>query len=421
MIFTWKFVSDFIAIFMPIYFLNKIMPTQKKKVYMYYILIIGVLYPVMLLIKEGYYLDIYFKYFIFIITLIYPIVFREGSLSKKIFWLCFYLSGVSTISLLCASIVILLYKNNIIEANYLYSDNFILMRRIIELIYIYIISENIGFIRYVNNKILSVLSFTCIVSLAIINFVGKYIIEYYNYKTYDLVIIVSGMIFLQISIFYIVNSISKIVEEKLVLEINLKSKQNDEDIIRMYKEMIGWRHDMRNHVNTVLGLIERNASNEAIEYIKEVDKRTSDFEKIRYTDNVALDSILTSKINLAKEKGINVKLELNISCEIKLTNIEICTLLGNLLDNSIEACEKLEKDKIIDLKMLAQEDKLIIKIKNNTNGKVNNENGVFKTTKTSGIHGIGLSQINDIIKKYNGYIKRSHENNVFNTNIMINY
>ena len=256
------------------------------------------------------------------------------------------------------------YKNNIIEANYLYSDNFILMRRIIELIYIYIISENIGFIRYVNNKILSVLSFTCIVSLVIINFVGKYIIEYYNYKTYDLVIIVSGMIFLQISIFYIVNSISKIVEEKLVLEIDLKSKQNDEDIIRMHKEMIGWRHDMRNHVNTVLGLIERNASNEAIEYIKEVDKRTSDFEKIRYTDNVALDSILTSKINLAKEKGINVKLELNISCEIKLTNIEICTLLGNLLDNSIEACEKLEKDKIIDLKMLAQEDKLIIKIKN---------------------------------------------------------
>ena len=79
MMFTWKFVSDFIAIFMPIYFLNKIMPTQKKKVYMYYILIIGVLYPVMLLIKDGYYLDIYFKYFIFIITLIYPIVFREGS------------------------------------------------------------------------------------------------------------------------------------------------------------------------------------------------------------------------------------------------------------------------------------------------------------------------------------------------------
>ena len=303
----------------------------------------------------------------------------------------------------------------------MHSDNFMLMCRIIELIYIYIVSENVEFIRYVNKKILSMLSFTCIVSLTISNFIGKYIIEYYNYKTYDLVIIVSGLIFLQISIFYIVNSISKIVEEKLVLEINLKSKQNDEDIIRMHKEMIGWRHDMRNHVNTVLGLIERNASNEAIEYIKEVDKRTSDFEKIRYTDNVALDSILTSKINLAKEKGINVKLELNISCEIKLTNIEICTLLGNLLDNSIEACEKLEKDKIIDLKMLAQEDKLIIRIKNNTNGKVNNENGVFKTTKVRGLHGIGISQIDDIIKKYNGYIKRSHENNVFNTNIMINY
>lgn len=421
MIFTWKFISDFIAIFMPIYFLNKIMPTEKKKVYMYYILIIAVLYPVILIIADGYYLEIYYKYFIFIITLVYPIVFRKGSLSKKIFWVCFYLAGVSTISLLCTAIVILLYKNNFVGENYLHSDNFMLMRRIIELIYMYIVSENVEFIRYVNKKILSMLSFTCIVSLTISNFVGKYIIEYYNYKTYDLVIIVSGLIFLQISIFYIVNSISKIVEEKLVLEINLKSKQNDEDIIRMHKEMIGWRHDMRNHVNTVLGLIERNASNEAIEYIKEVDKRTSDFEKIRYTDNLALDSILTSKINLAKEKGIKVKLGLNINYEIKLTNIEICTLLGNLLDNSIEACEKLEKDKVIDLKMLAQEDKLIIRIKNNTNGKVNNENGVFKTTKVRGLHGIGISQIDDIIKKHNGYIKRSHENNVFNTNIMINY
>lgn len=90
MIFTWKFISDFIAIFMPIYFLNKIMPTEKKKVYMYYIFIVSVLYPVILIIADGYYLEIYYKYFIFIITLVYPLVFRKGSLSKKIFWVCFY-------------------------------------------------------------------------------------------------------------------------------------------------------------------------------------------------------------------------------------------------------------------------------------------------------------------------------------------
>lgn len=101
MIFTWKFVSDFIAIFMPIYFLNKIMPTQKKKVYMYYILIIGVLYPVMLLIKDGYYLDIYFKYFIFIITLIYPIVFREGSLAKNILGMFLFSRCINNIITLC--------------------------------------------------------------------------------------------------------------------------------------------------------------------------------------------------------------------------------------------------------------------------------------------------------------------------------
>ena len=66
------------------------MPTEKKKVYMYYIFIVAVLYPVILIIADGYYLEIYYKYFIFIITLVYPLVFRKGSLSKKIFWVCFY-------------------------------------------------------------------------------------------------------------------------------------------------------------------------------------------------------------------------------------------------------------------------------------------------------------------------------------------
>ena len=178
---------------------------------------------------------------------------------------------------------------------------------------------------------------------------------------------------------------------------------------------------MRNHVNIVLGLLERNESRKAIEYINEIDKRTSQFEEIRYTDNIAVDSILSSKINLAKEKGVEIALELNVYSEIKLSNIEVCTLLGNLLDNSIEACEKVEKNKFITLKILGQEDKLIIRIKNSTNGNLREENGRFRTTKVGGMHGIGLSQIDSVVEKYEGYIKRTHENNIFDTSIMINY
>ena len=61
------------------------MPTEKKKVYMYYIFIVAVLYPVILIIADGYYLEIYYKYFIFIITLVYPLVLGKVVYLKKYF------------------------------------------------------------------------------------------------------------------------------------------------------------------------------------------------------------------------------------------------------------------------------------------------------------------------------------------------
>ena len=104
-----------------------------------------------------------------------------------------------------------------------------------------------------------------------------------------------------------------------------------------------------------------------------------------------------------------------------MSNVDICIILGNLLDNAIEACNLIDGYKFIDLKINTKDKKLIIKISNNTNGYVNKVNGRFITTKNSDMSGLGLIQIDNIVKQYNGYINRKYENNIFTTYLMISY
>ena len=128
---------------------------------------------------------------------------------------------------------------------------------------------------------------------------------------------------------------------------NLKRKIYDEEIIDMYKEMIGWKHDFRNHINMILGLLEVGTKEDAIKYIYEINSSINKLDENIYTNNIAVNSILSSKMKVAKEKGIKINLDLKITSEIKISNVDICIILGNLLDNSIEACDLINKYKFI--------------------------------------------------------------------------
>ena len=215
------------------------------------------------------------------------------------------------------------------------------------------------------------------------------------------------------------NTLSKEIEEKFILKMNLDRKIHDKEIINMYTDMIGWKHDFRNHINMILGMLEVSTKEEVISYINEINGNIRELDKNMYTDNIAINSILITKMKVIDEKNIKINLDLKIDSKIKISNVDICIILGNLLDNAIEACSIINGYKFIDLKIVSKNDKLIIKIINNTNGYVNEVNGKFLSTKNNYTNGIGLIQIDNIIKKYSGYINRKHENNIFTTHMML--
>lgn len=427
-----EIIGEFIRSITLVCFFNRVMTPKNKKYSKIFSIIMVIFYYLMssITMNNMAYSMHDKKLFLFIFSgyisvLIYPLLFRKGRLSEKFFWSSFYMSMVLVSSFIVyitfSELLNTTLSEILIQLNYKRSIS-MLVNRFVQFLLLYIFlnnRKNINLIKYIKDNTLYVGGIILILNQILIFIIemdlikGKYII---NLKTLIVVFMLSVVHVLSI---YILNTLSKEIEEKFILKMNLDRKIHDKEIINMYTDMIGWKHDFRNHINMILGMLEVSTKEEVISYINEINGNIRELDKNMYTDNIAINSILITKMKVIDEKNIKINLDLKIDSKIKISNVDICIILGNLLDNAIEACSIINGYKFIDLKIVSKNDKLIIKIINNTNGYVNEVNGKFLSTKNNYTNGIGLIQIDNIIKKYSGYINRKHENNIFTTHMML--
>ena len=135
---------------------------------------------------------------------------------------------------------------------------------------------------------------------------------------------------------------------------------------------------------------------------------------------VSADAILNSKISLAKSKGINVKVDAHVPVKLKMSELDLCVILGNLFDNAIEASLPLpENERLIRVYMVMKNTQLYISFTNFTASKKQTKKAnLFKTTKGDD-HGFGLVRIDSIIEKLDGYLSRNSEDGAFTTEVLI--
>ena len=129
-------------------------------------------------------------------------------------------------------------------------------------------------------------------------------------------------------------------------------------------------------------------------------------------------SLLNSKLSVAEQKSIQLNVKAHIPKGIEMTDVEMCSVLGNLLDNAIEACEKLPCDKRF-LRVYIDKFKgqFYLSVQNSS-PSIQRDKGIFRTTK-AGTHGFGLFRIDRIAKKYGGYVNRQYEEGVFATELLL--
>jgi sensor histidine kinase regulating citrate/malate metabolism len=192
------------------------------------------------------------------------------------------------------------------------------------------------------------------------------------------------------------------------------------EVDNMYRQIRGWRHDYRNHIQTMKAYAAAGDLDAIKHYLDLLDEDLTTVDTVIKTGNAMTDAILNSKISLAKAKGINVVADAHIPVKLRSSEIDLCCIIGNLFDNAIEASMQLPEDqRLIRVYMDMKGTQLYISFTNFTAGKkLNKAGGRFKTTKGEG-HGFGLVRIDNIVERLEGYISRNSEDGAFTTEILL--
>ena len=188
------------------------------------------------------------------------------------------------------------------------------------------------------------------------------------------------------------------------------------EVENMYQKMRGWRHDYRHHIQTMKVHMANGEIEEISAYLDMLDNDLTNVETVIKTGNRMADAILNSKLSLAAQKEITVKAEANIPVSLTVSELDLCTVIGNLLDNAMDACTELPvSERLIRIYMEMKGNYLYISVTNTAGGKKKNS---FRTTKGEG-HGFGLKRIDMIVEKYGGYITRASEDGAFSTEVLL--
>lgn len=194
-----------------------------------------------------------------------------------------------------------------------------------------------------------------------------------------------------------------------------------QEIQNMYRQVRGWRHDYRNHIqNMKIQLKEKNYDNLA-DYLDQLADDLDTVDTVIKTGNIMADAILNSKINIAAKLNVRLNVKANVPEDLPLSDVELCSVLGNMLDNAVEACASLpEPERFIRVYIGRLKGQFYLSVQNSA-GKVRKEKtGSYISTKEdSGQHGYGLFRIDRIAKKYGGYVNRQDEEGIFATEIML--
>ena len=192
------------------------------------------------------------------------------------------------------------------------------------------------------------------------------------------------------------------------------------EVDNMYRQMRGWRHDFRNQLQTLKAYAAAGDLAAIRRYLDELDTDLARVDTVVKTGNPMADAILNSKISLARSRNIPTQVDAHIPVKLKMSELDLCCIIGNLFDNAMEASMALPEEKrMIRVYMDMKGTQLYISFTNFTAAKKLNKVGKgFKTSKGEG-HGFGLVRMDDIVSRYDGYLSRNSEDGAFTTEILI--
>ena len=243
-----------------------------------------------------------------------------------------------------------------------------------------------------------------------------------NIKVIPVIIILSLAVlvtFIYLIRKYVLNMIDK---RNLIYQGGLLEK-HCEEVQNMYRQTRGWRHDYHNHIQTMKAHLAMGNLSELYKYLNELDTDLTTVDTVIKTGNVMIDAILNSKISLARARDIAVDAKAIVPKELtsSITEVDLSLIIGNLMDNAMEACMKIENadNRFIRVYIDILKGQLYIYVMNSATGRMKRSGRIYESTKKGKYHGFGLMRIDKVVDKYHGYLERQDEEGVFATEVML--
>ncbi len=191
-----------------------------------------------------------------------------------------------------------------------------------------------------------------------------------------------------------------------------------EEVQSIYAKMRGWRHDYHNHIQALLALV--GDDERTRDYLWKLNKDLTEVDTVVKTGNVTVDAILNSKLTLIKSKDIPVDAVARVPDDLKISEIDLCAIIGNLLDNAIEAVLPLSPEaRFIRIYIGMLKSQLYISVTNSTASEPRKISGKYVSTKGEG-RGVGLMRVDSIARRNGGTVNRQNESGVFATEVLLN-
>ncbi len=237
--------------------------------------------------------------------------------------------------------------------------------------------------------------------------------------------VVTAIVILVINalVFYIYHKMIENYMEKIklqILEERTQAYANEIQIMsRSQNKIQAIRHDMRHHIIELKGLLNGNKISDVENYLKEMENALNITGEYVHSGNYEIDSLLNYLLQDANEKLEDVKVKLQIPREMEFNTFKFNIIIGNLLENAIEAAWH-SKKKELQLDIRYEQGVLHIQIINSYEGELKKNGDTFITTKDNKEnHGIGLKNVREIVEEDNGSFVVETADNLFKVNIMI--
>ena len=226
---------------------------------------------------------------------------------------------------------------------------------------------------------------------------------YYNITSYSILIDVFGIILANIFILTIFDKLSlerELEQEKIILEQQLKTETgNVETVKNMFSQQRKLTHDFSNHIHTIHDMAQREQAQTVVDYTENLLSTVSHRAMVIDTNNITVDAIINQKYMKGQQLGIAMSFEINDLSKLPISNNDFVIILGNALDNALEAAAKTD-DKSVKIKILRDKTETFISVVNSSLPvTVKDKTYVVQKDRTA-YHGFGLNNIRTTLSKY---------------------